>query len=143
MRRRSPIAAIAVATTLAVGCGAQRGADAPHCAPPIGVPSGFEVTQSLEDPHPDRTATRRGLRDDRGRTLNLFSGVEAEFGEGLPLVDEIAVSDGTIARLLGAERIWLLAWRDGGGPCASKAVFSSGFRRRAFLALLREEGLVR
>lgn len=136
------ILSVATATMFALGCGAQRGADAPRCAPPIGVPSGFEVTESLEDRHPDRIASRRGMRDGEGRTLNLFSGVEAEFGEGLPSVGEVELTGGMRARLLGADRVWLVVWREGSGPCSSKAIFSSGFRKGEFMSVLRGEGLV-
>ncbi|MFM8999888.1 MAG: hypothetical protein ACKOKE_07565, partial [Actinomycetota bacterium] len=114
----------------------------PRAPPPFAVPAGFAVTVELEDRFADRIATRSGLADARGRELHRFSGLEGEFGEGLPLVDAtMPLRDGATARLLGADRVWALVWRVD-GVCASRAVFASGFRRRAFLRVLGEVGLI-
>ena len=136
MRR---LAAASLAATL-LGCGGQRGGEPPRCPPPIPVPAGFTVTADLVDPLGDRVATRSGLADARGRELHRFSGLEGEFGEGLPLVDaSVLLADGSTARLLGSGRVWALVWRVD-GPCASRAVFASGFRLRALLRVLEEVG---
>lgn len=91
---------------------------------------------------PDRTATRSSLEDARGRSLHLFSGLEGEFGEGMPLVDDaVRLASGIDASMLGSGRVWALVWRED-GPCASRAVFASGFRRGAFTRVLREVGLL-
>lgn len=138
MRRLA--AAFLVSTV--VGCGGQRGGEPPRCPPPMPVPAGFSITADLVDPFPDRIATRSSLADARGRELHRFSGLEGEFGEGLPLVEaSVPLVDGSTARLLGSGRVWALVWR-ADGPCASRAVFASGFRRGALARVLEEVGIL-
>lgn len=130
-----------VAVVLA-GCGGHRGGEPPRCPPPIAAPAGFALTAELLDRLPDRIATRSSLADARGRELHRFSGLEGEFGEGLPLVPPpLRLADGSTARLLGSGRVWALVWRVD-GPCARRAVFASGFRRGAFLRVVAETGLL-
>ncbi|MFM7719109.1 MAG: hypothetical protein ACKO8G_06425, partial [Actinomycetota bacterium] len=114
----------------------------PPPPPPFPVPEGFVVADSFADAYPDRIATRSTLEDDRGRTLTRFAGLEGEFGEGLPLADDaVALASGGTARLLGSQRVWALVWRTD-GPCGAKAAFAGGFRRGAFLRVLREMGVL-
>lgn len=131
-----------VVSTALVACGGQRGGEPPRCPPPIAAPAGFDVISEFDDAMPDRTSTRIGLEDARGRSLHLFSGLEGEFGEGMPLVDDaVRLASGAAASLLGSDRVWALVWRES-GPCASRAVFASGFRRGALMRVLREVDLL-
>lgn len=142
MRAAALAHALALSLALAACGGAQRGGGPPRCAPPFGIPAGFEVTEDLADRFPDRVATRSGLEDARGRTLHRFAGLEGEFGEGLPVADDaVPLARGGTAVLLGQGRTWALVWRTT-GSCASKAAFGAGFRRNAFLRVLREVGVV-
>lgn len=135
-------AILLIASVTLAACGGQRGDDPPRCPPPIAIPDGFEVVSQMEDPMPGRIATRSSLDDSRGRSLHLFSGLEGEFGEGLPLVDDaLMLASGSRASLLGSGDTWALVWRDA-KPCASRAVFASGFRRAAFLRVMGEVGLL-
>lgn len=126
-----------------VACGGPRsGGEPPRCPSPIAAPAGFDVVSEFGDAMPDRTATRSSLQDARGRSLHLFSGMEGEFGEGMAMVDEaVRLASGIDASLLGSELVWALVWREN-GPCASRAVFASGFRREAFIRVMQEVGLL-
>jgi hypothetical protein len=62
-------------------------------------------------------------------------GLRGEVGEGLPLVREVRLVDGTPARFLGEGGNWVLVWEDR-TPCPQMAVVGNRFRQEDFIELL-------
>lgn len=135
--------AVAVATATIAACAPEAPApeEPTRCAAPIADPPGFTVTQSFDETGPGHIGIRRSLADARGHELHLFAGIPGDIGEGLPVAATVTLADGGIARLLGRERVWVLAW-SGAAPCTPQAVLSVGMTRRAFLGLLCDVGVL-
>jgi len=113
----------------------------PTCEVRFTMPAGFEVTRTREEPAPDHVGVRMDLRDDRGRHLHVFAGVEGEFGEGAPVDGRVRLATGEEVRLLGAGETWILFW-ESSGPCATHAVIGNGLARDEFLRAMEEAGVV-
>ena len=102
---------------------------------------GFALVDTVDVPASDHVGVRMTLRDREGAEITYLLGIEGEVGEGLPLVDQPSLADGTRARLLGEARTWALAW-EGNGPCGATAVIGSKIEKGRFLDLLRSSGLL-
>jgi hypothetical protein len=137
------VAALVVAAALAgPACGRSREAPDPgpvRCRAPLAVPDGFRVTDRMQDPHPDRIGLRLDIADDRGRELHYFSGIQGEFGEGLPDRGRLVLRDGGSAALVGGGLTWALVWTTG-SPCTPAAVLGTGMGRGEFRDLLQRAG---
>jgi hypothetical protein len=108
----------------------------PVCAtiPGRGV-EGFVLQDTKRFDEDDYIAVRKDYRDPEGRLLVYLLGLQGEVGEGLDLVREVRLVDGTPARFLGGGGNWVLVWEDR-PPCPQMAVVGNRFRREDFVDLL-------
>jgi hypothetical protein len=145
-----PLATVAVAA-LAAACsgsgtplgGAGTSSPSPHvatrprCTAPGTGLRGYVLVRTREIRFPDHVGVRSEFRDPRGRLLFFLVGIPGEVGEGLPVVeDELELVDGSVARVLGRGRTWVLAW-SGEPPCDDLAVVGNELSRESFERALR------
>jgi hypothetical protein len=138
---------ILVALSVLAGCtegGAQRESVPPspmNCPAIAMAPSGFNVTETVEERYPDHIGVRVTFTDDHGRLLHSFAGVPGEFGEGLPVDGSVRLVSGQDVSLIGKGRTWIIAW-DTGGLCGSHALIGNGFTKEAFIKALNASGVI-
>ena len=105
------------------------------------APSGFKVTETVEERYPDHIGIRITFRDDRGRRLHSFMGVPGEFGEGLPVAGSAQLASGEHVSLIGKDQTWVIAW-DAGGLCGAHALIGNGFTKGGFIKALMVSGVI-
>jgi hypothetical protein len=105
------------------------------------APSGFEVTEKVEEQYPDHVGIRITFRDDHGRLLHSFTGVPGEYGEGLPVAGSAHLVSGEDVSLIGKDGTWIIAW-DTGGLCGAHALIGNGFSRKGFFKVLKASGVI-
>jgi hypothetical protein len=109
----------------------------PTCRAPGTGLRGYVLVRTREIRFADHVGVRSEFRDPRGRRIFLLLGIPGEVGEGLPVVDpEVDLADGSVGRLLGRDRIWILAWA-GEQPCDDMAVVGNELSRGSFERALR------
>jgi hypothetical protein len=113
----------------------------PACAAPGTGLQGFVLVSEDERRYPDHVGARMEFRDPEGRRIFFLLGIPGEVGEGLPLVGEPSLVDGTPARLLGEVDRWVLAW-EGEPPCRDMAIVGNEIGRSDFEAVLREASIL-
>lgn len=111
------------------------------CDATFAAPTGFEATETFEVQYRDHVGMRLSFQDDKDRLLEYFVGVPGEFGEGLPLAGSVELAFGEETPLIGKDEIWIIAWNTP-GLCGSHAVLGNGFRKRGFIEVLEESGLI-
>jgi hypothetical protein len=104
-------------------------------------PSGFKVTETVEERYRDHIGVRITFGDERGRRLHYFTGVPGEYGEGLPVAGSAHVASGADVSLIGKDQTWVIAW-DTGGLCGSHAVIGNGFTKEGFIKALQSSGVI-
>jgi hypothetical protein len=105
------------------------------------APSGFKVTEKVEERYPDHIGIRITFRDDHGRLLHSFTGVPGEYGEGLPVAGSAHLVSGEDVSLIGKDQTWIIAW-DTGGLCGAQALIGNGFTREGFIKVLKASGVI-
>jgi hypothetical protein len=105
------------------------------------APSGFKVTETVEERYPDHIGIRITFRDDRGRRLHSFTGVPGEYGEGLPVAGSAHLASGEDVSLIGKDQTWVIAW-DTGGLCGTHALIGNGFTKEGFIKALKVSGVI-
>jgi hypothetical protein len=114
----------------------------PTICPAVAVaPSGFQVTERVEERYPDHIGIRITFRDDHGRRLHSFTGVPGEYGEGLPVAGSAHLVSGEDVSLIGEDQTWIIAW-DTGGLCGAHALIGNGFSRKGFFKVLKASGVI-
>jgi hypothetical protein len=111
-----------------------------RCEPALVAVEGFARTETSREVYADHVGVRLGFWDGK-RQLHVLAGIPGEVGEGLPIVDVVAITGGPPGRLLGGDRVWVLAWETT-GPCANNALLGDGFTREAFTAVLVRAGVI-
>lgn len=135
-----------VALLIVAGCtgrtaGQPAARPSPKCSRVAVAPSGFKVTETVEERYPDHIGVRITFGDERGRRLNYFTGVPGEYGEGLPVSGSAQLASGDDVSLIGEDLTWVIAW-DTGGLCGSHAVIGNGFTKEGFIKALRASGVI-
>ena len=110
------------------------------CEVRFAAPSGFAPLDSFEEDYPDHVGLRLGFRDDREREFHVLVGIPGEIGEGLPPAEDLVLSEGRTARLVGEDPVWIAIWTEG-DVCDPRAVIGNGFTRESFGAALEDAGL--
>jgi hypothetical protein len=105
------------------------------------APTGFKVTETVEERYPDHIGIRITFRDDHGRLLHSFTGVPGEYGEGLPVAGSAHLASGEDVSLIGEDQTWVVAW-DTGGLCGAHALIGNGFTREGFIRALKAFGVI-
>jgi hypothetical protein len=144
---RGAIAFVLGVLSLVACTGGPSGTDAtapgehPMCEVGFRAPAGFRPLEAFREDYADHVGLRLGFRDEQRRELHAFAGIPGEFGEGLPLQATVELARGVTGWLVGRGRVWFLTWREG-GLCDPHAVLGNGFRRKEFLAVMEEAGIV-
>lgn len=112
-----------------------------RCSRVAVAPSGFKVTETVEERYLDHIGVRITFGDERGRHLHYFTGVPGEYGEGLPVAGSAQLASGDDVSLIGKDLTWVIAW-DTGGLCGSHAVIGNGFTKEGFIKALRASGVI-
>jgi hypothetical protein len=113
----------------------------PVCRAPGTGLQGFVLVREDQRRYGDHVGARMEFRDPEGRRVFFLLGIPGEVGEGLPLVGEPALLDGTPARLLGEEDRWVLAW-EGAPPCRDMAIVGNEIGRSEFEGVLRDASIL-
>jgi hypothetical protein len=113
----------------------------PRCEARLGGVEGFVLTRSRDIPQGESIGVREEYRDSEGRSLTYLLGIFGEVGEGLPFQEEVGLSGGATARLLGRDQTWVLVWEDQ-FPCQQIAVIGNGFRRSEFVEVMERAALL-
>jgi hypothetical protein len=112
-------------------------ASRPRCSAPGTGLRGYVLVRTREIRYADHIGVRREFRDPRGRRLYFLLGIPGGVGEGLPVADpQVEMGDGSVGRILGHDRIWVLAW-DAEPPCDDMAVVGNELSRESFERALR------
>jgi hypothetical protein len=136
-----------VALSVLVGCTGGRAEQqtpvpsSTRCGALAVAPSGFEVTEKVEERYPDHIGIRITFSDDHGRLLHSFTGVPGEYGEGLPVAGSAHLVSGEDVSLIGKDQTWIIAW-DTGGLCGAHALIGNGFTREGFIKVLKASGVI-
>lgn len=142
MRAWSRARLLTAILAVAAGCSSPGAPAVPLvCEPPLAPPAGFVQVERVESREADHVGVRTSYRSADGPELHLLAGIPGEVGEGLPMAGTVRVAGGVDARLLGADRRWVLVWGSD-EVCDPYAVIGEGFDRRSFVGLLREVGFV-
>jgi hypothetical protein len=115
-------------------------ADRTVCEVRFAAPTGFGPLSTFEEDYPDHVGLRQGFEDDRGREFYVLTGIPGEIGEGLPFVEELALTEGRSGRFLGRDDVWVVVWTED-DECDPRAVIGNGFTRADFVAALADAGL--
>ena len=116
----------------------------PTCATwPGGPPPDFIQVRERELRAADHVGVREEYRDPSGRVLVYLLGVPGEIGEGATVEEEVALTTGGSATLLGtvAGRNWAVVW-DGEFPCERNGIVGNGFGREEFAEALESSGVL-
>ena len=86
---------------------------------------------------------RQEYRDPRGRVLVYLLGVPGEIGEGATVEDQVELTSGERATLLGTVggKNWAVVW-DGAFPCERNGIVGNGFERDEFAEILETSGVL-
>lgn len=89
---------------------------------------------------PSHVGTHRTYRSPGGARLDVLLGAVGQVGEGMRLVQELELPNGSPARLLGQGERWALVW-EGEAPCLRNGILAEGMGRSEFLGVLERMGL--